>query len=98
MAAEEGGAELSLPQPGLRHERSVDERWRCAAGAAAGPGTRAGWPRGGAGNVTTIQRENDRSRMRALDRCLQLLEDALADGKVRVEGPLAYRLRQLLGA
>lgn len=40
----------------------------------------------------------DRTRMRALDRCLQLLEDALADGKVRVDGPLATRLRHLLGA
>ena len=40
----------------------------------------------------------DRSRMRALDSCLQLLEDALADGKVRVDGPLAFRLRHLLGA
>lgn len=39
-----------------------------------------------------------RARMKALDRCLQLLEDALADGKVRVDGPLAYRLRHLLGA
>ena len=46
----------------------------------------------------TSQRETDRSRMRALDRCLQLLEDALADGKLRVDGPLAYRLRHLLGA
>jgi TolB-like protein len=35
--------------------------------------------------------------MRALDRCLQLLEDQLADGKVRVDGPLGYRLRHLLG-
>jgi hypothetical protein len=47
----------------------------------------------------TSQRETiARTRMRALDRCLQLLEDALADGKVRVDGPLAYRLRHLLGA
>jgi hypothetical protein len=40
----------------------------------------------------------ERTRMRALDQCLQLLEDALADSKVRVDGPLAYRLRHLLGA
>ncbi len=40
----------------------------------------------------------DRTRMRALDRCLQLLEDALAEGRVRVDGPLAFRLRHLLGA
>ncbi|HZV52299.1 MAG TPA: hypothetical protein VFD49_21370 [Candidatus Dormibacteraeota bacterium] len=39
----------------------------------------------------------ERTRMRALDLCLQLLEDALAAGKVRVDGPLAYRLRHLLG-
>jgi TolB-like protein len=35
--------------------------------------------------------------MRALDRCLQLLEDQLAGGKVRVDGPLGFRLRHLLG-
>jgi hypothetical protein len=35
--------------------------------------------------------------MRALDRCLQLLEDQLAEGKVRVDGPLGFRLRHLLG-
>ena len=40
----------------------------------------------------------DRARMRALDLCLQLLEDALAEGKVRVDGPLGFRLRRLLGA
>ncbi len=40
----------------------------------------------------------DRTRMRALDRCLQLLEDALAEGRVRIDGPLAFRLRHLLGA
>jgi hypothetical protein len=35
--------------------------------------------------------------MHALDRCLQLLEDQLAEGKVRVDGPLGFRLRHLLG-
>ncbi len=40
----------------------------------------------------------ERNRMRTLDLCLQLLEDALAAGQVRVDGPLAYRLRHLLGA
>jgi hypothetical protein len=39
----------------------------------------------------------ERARMHALDRCLQLLEDALAEGKVRVDGPLGFRLRHLLG-
>lgn len=36
--------------------------------------------------------------MRALDACLKLLEDALADGKLRVDGPLGFQLRHLLGA
>jgi len=36
--------------------------------------------------------------MRALDQCLQVLEDALAEGRARVDGPLAYRLRHMLGA
>jgi hypothetical protein len=36
--------------------------------------------------------------MRALDQCLHVLEDALAEGRVRVDGPLAYRLRHMLGA
>jgi hypothetical protein len=40
---------------------------------------------------------SDRARMRALDRCLQLLEDALAEGKVRIDGPLGFKLRHLLG-
>lgn len=40
----------------------------------------------------------ERARLRALDRCLELLEDSLAEGKVRVDGPLGYRLRMLLGA
>lgn len=35
--------------------------------------------------------------MQALDRCLQLLEDALAEGQVRVDGSLGFRLRHLLG-
>jgi hypothetical protein len=35
--------------------------------------------------------------MHALDRCLVLLEDALAEGKLRVDGPMAFRLRHLLG-
>ena len=42
--------------------------------------------------------QGERARMRALDLCLQLLEDALAEGKVRVDGPLGFRLRRLLGA
>jgi hypothetical protein len=36
--------------------------------------------------------------MRSLDQCLQVLEDALAEGKARIDGPLAYRLRHILGA
>lgn len=36
--------------------------------------------------------------MRCLDQCLQVLEDGLAQGKSRVDGPLAYRLRHILGA
>ncbi|HEX6548515.1 MAG TPA: hypothetical protein VF134_07230 [Candidatus Dormibacteraeota bacterium] len=38
-----------------------------------------------------------RPRVLALDRCLQVLEDALAGGKARVDAPLAGRLRSLLG-
>ena len=46
----------------------------------------------------TLPRESaERSRMHALDRCLLLLEDALAEGKVRVDGPMAFRLRHQLG-
>jgi hypothetical protein len=41
---------------------------------------------------------SDKARLRALDACLQLLEDALAEGKMRVDGPLGLRLRRLLGA
>lgn len=40
----------------------------------------------------------ERHRLRALDACLELLENALADSRLRVDGPLAYRLRHLLGA
>lgn len=39
----------------------------------------------------------DRARLLALDRCLVLLEDALLRGKARVDAPLAYGLRGLLG-
>lgn len=39
----------------------------------------------------------DRSRLLALDRCLQVLEDALLKGKGRVDAPLANNLRTLLG-
>jgi len=48
--------------------------------------------------VSTPRDGIERNRMRTLDLCLQLLEDALASGQVRVDGPLAYRLRHLLGA
>ena len=36
-------------------------------------------------------------RLAALDRCLQLLEDALAAGRVRVDARLGSELRRLLG-
>jgi hypothetical protein len=39
-----------------------------------------------------------RARVRALDRCLQLLEDALALGQARVDASLGFKLRHLLGA
>lgn len=39
-----------------------------------------------------------RTRLRALDACLELLEEALAQGRTRVDGQLALHLRQLLGA
>jgi hypothetical protein len=39
-----------------------------------------------------------RARVRALDRCLKLLEDALANGQARVDAKLGFRLRHLLGA
>ena len=48
--------------------------------------------------MTTLRTTAERSRMRCLDHCLQVLEDALAQGKSRVDGPLAYRLRHILGA
>ena len=35
--------------------------------------------------------------MLLLDRCLLLLEEALAGGKARVDGPLGAKLRVLLG-
>lgn len=37
-----------------------------------------------------------RSRQRALDRCLQLLEDAQVRGQSRVDGPLGNSLRRYL--
>ncbi len=37
-----------------------------------------------------------RSRQRALDRCLQLLEDAQVRGQARVDGPLGSSLRRYL--
>jgi hypothetical protein len=37
-----------------------------------------------------------RSRQLALDRCLQLLEDAQVRGKARVDGPLGASLRRYL--
>jgi hypothetical protein len=48
--------------------------------------------------MTTLRTTAERSRMRALDNCLEVLEDALASNKVRVDGPLAFRLRHILGA
>lgn len=38
-----------------------------------------------------------KSRLAALDGCLQVLEEALAAGKARVDAPLGFRLRHLLG-
>jgi hypothetical protein len=40
---------------------------------------------------------NDRARLLALDRCLQVLENALLEGQQRVNAPLANSLRNLLG-
>jgi hypothetical protein len=37
-----------------------------------------------------------KARLAALDRCLQLLEDALAAGRVRVDAGLGAELRHLL--
>ena len=48
--------------------------------------------------MTSLRTTAQRSRMRSLDQCLQVLEDALAEGKARIDGPLAYRLRHILGA
>jgi hypothetical protein len=39
----------------------------------------------------------NRERMLMLDHCLLLLEEALAAGKARVDGPLGAKLRDLLG-
>lgn len=39
----------------------------------------------------------ERSRLAVLDRCLQLLEEALAAGRQRVDAPLGFQLRHLLG-
>ena len=38
-----------------------------------------------------------KARLLALDHCLLLLEEALAAGKGRVDGPLGAQLRRLLG-
>jgi hypothetical protein len=38
-----------------------------------------------------------RTRLLMLDRCLVLLEDALAAGQLRVDARLGIRLRELLG-
>ena len=40
----------------------------------------------------------ERGRMATLDRCLQILEDALVSGQVRINAPLANQLRELLGS
>jgi len=45
-----------------------------------------------------MQTAIQRSKLFALDRCLHLLEDALARGKTRIDAPLGARLRSLLGA
>jgi hypothetical protein len=42
-------------------------------------------------------RADRKARLEALDRCLLLLEEALAAGKARVDGPLGAQLRRLLG-
>ncbi len=39
----------------------------------------------------------ERSRLLALDRCLYLLENALLDGRGRIDADLGNRLRKLLG-
>ena len=38
-----------------------------------------------------------RTKLFTLDRCLHLLEEALAHGKSRIDAPLGSRLRTLLG-
>ena len=40
---------------------------------------------------------SQRSQLAALDGCLQLLEEALASGRQRVDAPLGFQLRHLLG-
>lgn len=40
----------------------------------------------------------DRTRMRSLDACLQVLEDALLGGRTRVDAGLGVKLRTLLGS
>jgi hypothetical protein len=42
-------------------------------------------------------KDESRARLLALDHCLLLLEEALAAGKARVDGPLGAQLRRLLG-
>ncbi|MFZ0215372.1 MAG: hypothetical protein WAM30_05455 [Candidatus Dormiibacterota bacterium] len=39
-----------------------------------------------------------RTRMRSLDGCLQVLEDALLMGRTRVDAGLGYEIRSFLGA
>ncbi len=40
----------------------------------------------------------ERGRLQALDRCLALLEETLAGGRARVDAPLGFKIRQLLGS
>lgn len=41
---------------------------------------------------------DEKLRLLALDRCLHLLEEALAAGRLRVDAPLGLKLRGLLGS
>jgi hypothetical protein len=43
-----------------------------------------------------MQLKSHRSRQLALDRCLQLLEEAQVRGQVRIDGPLGTALRKHL--
>ncbi len=56
---------------------------------------------GSSGGVDRVRRRSwvpiERQRMRLLDGCLELLEDALARGQVGVDARLAQRLYRLLG-